>query len=196
MLLFKILDWIHEAFQWNFTVKFLLAQERIALWHEQNNRYNSDIKKFRQQAADLVEKLGKDHEKLRQDLEGAGVRVDRVEREMDYIETKNPPKPCVKLADKTVEQKAVEKQQQKTKDQLFKLSGEGLLRGKFRSFSFGFSIFSLLILSIFSHWFTGVGNSICLKCLCKMLNWCYVKWCEISTDTLTTCEKHGWVLHC
>ncbi len=65
-------------------------QERIALWHEQNNRYNSDLKEFRQQAADLLEKLGKEHNKLRSDMEGAGARVDRVEREMDYTETKIP----------------------------------------------------------------------------------------------------------
>ncbi|MCI4387668.1 hypothetical protein PGIGA_G00076890 [Pangasianodon gigas] len=96
-------------------------EERIVLWHEQNNRYSSDLKKFRNQAADLLEKLGKEHEKLREDLEGAGVRVDRVEREMDYIETKNPPKPCVKAADKMVEQEPVVKERKK-KDEFFEVS--------------------------------------------------------------------------
>lgn len=97
-------------------------QERIALWHEQNSRYNSDLKEFRQQAADLLEKLSKEHSKLRSDMEGAGARVERVEREMDYIETKNPPKPCVKAADKMVEQDAVVKE--KKKEEFFELSGE------------------------------------------------------------------------
>lgn len=97
-------------------------QERIALWHEQNNRYSSDLKEFRQQAADLLEKLAKEHNKLRSDMEGAGARVDRVEREMDYIETKNPPKPCVKAADKMVEQDVVVKERKN--EEFFELSGE------------------------------------------------------------------------
>ncbi|KAF4078600.1 hypothetical protein AMELA_G00200940 [Ameiurus melas] len=96
-------------------------EERISLWHEQNNRYSTDLKKFRHQAADLLEKLGKEHEKLRKDLEGSGVRVDRVEKEMDYIETKHPPKPCVKAADKMVEQEPVVKERKK-KDEFFEVS--------------------------------------------------------------------------
>ncbi|XP_016135648.1 olfactomedin-like protein 3B [Sinocyclocheilus grahami] len=95
-------------------------RERIALWHEQNNRYNSDLKEFRQQAVYLLEKLGKEHNKLRSDMEGAGARVDRVEREMDYIETKNPPKPCVKAADKMVEQDVVVRERKK--EEFFELS--------------------------------------------------------------------------
>ncbi|KAL6483474.1 hypothetical protein MHYP_G00083460 [Metynnis hypsauchen] len=100
--------------------RMLAMEERIALWHEQNDRYNSDLKKFKQQASELLEKIGKEHAKLRLDLEGAGVRVDRVEREMDYIETKNPPKPCVKAADKMVEQEAVVTE--KKKEEFFELS--------------------------------------------------------------------------
>lgn len=103
----------------------MCVQERIALWQEQNNRYNVDLKKFRNQASDLLQKLGKDHERLREDLEGAGVRVDRVEKEMDYIETKHPAKPCVKAADKMVEQEPVVKERKK-KDEFFEVSGESL----------------------------------------------------------------------
>ncbi|XP_026867796.1 olfactomedin-like protein 3B [Electrophorus electricus] len=100
--------------------RMVAMEERIALWHEQNSRYNSDLKQFRRQATDLLEKLAKDHEKLQQDLEGTGARVERVEREMDYIETKNPPKPCIKAKDKIVEQEAAVKK--KKKDQFFEVS--------------------------------------------------------------------------
>ncbi|KAF7696173.1 olfactomedin-like protein 3B [Silurus meridionalis] len=96
-------------------------EERIASWQEQNNRYNTDLKQFKNQAADLLHKLGSEHEKLREELEGAGVRVDRVEKEMDYIETKYPPKPCVKAVDKMLEQKPVTKERKK-KDEFFEIS--------------------------------------------------------------------------
>lgn len=103
-------------------VSLLFFQERIALWHEQNSRYNSDLKEFRQQAADLLEKLTKEDNKLRLDMEAAGARVDRVEREMDYIETKNPPRPCVKAAAKMVEQDVVVRERKK--EEFFEISGK------------------------------------------------------------------------
>ncbi len=69
-----------------------------------------------------VGEVGKEHNKLRSDMEGAGARVDRVEREMDYTETKNPPKPCVKAADKMVEQDVVVRERKK--EEFFELSGK------------------------------------------------------------------------
>ncbi|XP_030623534.1 olfactomedin-like protein 3B [Chanos chanos] len=100
--------------------RMIAMEERIALWHEQTNRYNSDLKEFRQQAADLLEKLGKDHDALKMDLEKAGAKVDRVEREMDYIETRNPPRPCVKADDRMVEQEVVTRERKK--DVFFEVS--------------------------------------------------------------------------
>lgn len=109
---------------------YVCVQERISLWHEQNNRYNIDLKKFRHQATDLLEKLGKEHGKLQEDLEGAKMQVDRVEREMDFMETKHPPKSCVKAADKMVEQEPVMTERKK-KDEFFEVSGEPLNLGHF-----------------------------------------------------------------
>lgn len=100
--------------------RMIAMEERITLWHEQNNRYNADLSEFRQQSTDLLEKLAKEYNTMRLDMEGAGARVDRVEREMDYIETKNPPKPCVKAADKMVEQDVVVKE--RNKDEFFEVS--------------------------------------------------------------------------
>ncbi|XP_028849360.1 olfactomedin-like protein 3B [Denticeps clupeoides] len=84
-------------------------EERISVWQEQAVRYGVDLKEFRQQAADVMERLARDHDKLRQELDSAGGKVERMEREMDYIETKNPPPPCSKAEDKMVEQKPMGK---------------------------------------------------------------------------------------
>ncbi|XP_062398192.1 olfactomedin-like protein 3B [Sardina pilchardus] len=98
--------------------RMLAMEERISLWHEQTSRYNSELKEFRQQATDLMDRLGKDHVKLKLDLDGAGVRVERVEREMDYIETQNPPKPCTKAEDKMIEQGGTAKPNRKEEELL------------------------------------------------------------------------------
>lgn len=46
------------------------------------------------------------HSMLFKDLEGARLRVDRVEREMDYVETQTSPRACANKADKVLEQGA------------------------------------------------------------------------------------------
>lgn len=50
--------------------------------------------------------LKNEHSTLFKDLEGARVRVDRVEREVDYVETQTSPRACANKADKVVEQGA------------------------------------------------------------------------------------------
>ncbi|XP_056130846.1 olfactomedin-like protein 3A isoform X2 [Lampris incognitus] len=55
-----------------------------------------------------LENLDKEKEALRVNLEGMGTRVDRVEREMDYLETQNGAQPCVDVDDKLVEQQVMQ----------------------------------------------------------------------------------------
>ncbi len=81
-------------------------------------------------------------------MEGAGARVDRVEREMDYIETKNPPKPCVKAADKMVEQEVVVRERKK--EEFFELSGKsGELSFDSWSWTFDLVLSGLALLALF-----------------------------------------------
>lgn len=70
-----------------------------------------------------LESLDKEKESLRGSLDSVGTRVDRVERELDYLETQNGAQPCVDVDDKLIEQQVtVVMEKQKTK--YFKLSGE------------------------------------------------------------------------
>ncbi|KAM6929195.1 olfactomedin-like protein 3B [Lycodopsis pacificus] len=50
--------------------------------------------------------LRNQHSMMFKDMEGAALRVDRVEREMDYVETQTSPRACVNKADKVLEQGA------------------------------------------------------------------------------------------
>lgn len=70
-----------------------------------------------------LESLDKEKETLRMNLDGVGTRVDRVERELDYLETQNGAQPCVDVDDKLIEQQVMlVKEKQKAK--YSKLSGE------------------------------------------------------------------------
>lgn len=78
----------------------------MQFWHEQSNRYHTELKDFKKRTAEAMDGLRNEHSTLFKDLQGAAVRVDRVEREMDYVETRNSPRACSNKADKVLEQGA------------------------------------------------------------------------------------------
>ncbi|XP_028853675.1 olfactomedin-like protein 3A [Denticeps clupeoides] len=84
--------------------RLLAIEDRISQWHEQTIRYASDLRELKQQMMSQLENLDKNKDGLRTDLDNIGTRVDRVEREMDYLETQNGAQPCVDVDDKLVEQ--------------------------------------------------------------------------------------------
>lgn len=100
-----------------------LKQDRISLWHEQTNRYATELRELKQQMVAQLENLDKENEVLRNTLESVGARVDRVEREMDYLETQNGAQPCVDMDDKLLEQQVTQVKED-NKAKYAKLSGE------------------------------------------------------------------------
>lgn len=80
-----------------------VSQDRMQFWHEQSHRYHTELLDFKKLTAETMDGLRKEHSMLFKDLEGATVRVDRVEREMDYVETQTSPRACTNKADKVVE---------------------------------------------------------------------------------------------
>uniref|UniRef100_A0A3P8SKC3 Olfactomedin-like 3b n=1 Tax=Amphiprion percula TaxID=161767 RepID=A0A3P8SKC3_AMPPE len=101
--------------------RLLAIEDRISLWHEQTTRYASELRELKQQMVSQLENLDKEKEALRMNLDGVGTRVDRVERELDYLETQNGAQPCVDVDDKLIEQQ-VTLVKEKQKAQYLKLS--------------------------------------------------------------------------
>uniref|UniRef100_UPI0037E7DAF0 olfactomedin-like protein 3B n=1 Tax=Semicossyphus pulcher TaxID=241346 RepID=UPI0037E7DAF0 len=86
--------------------RLLAIEDRMQFWHEQSHRYHTELQDFKKLTAEAIDALSKEHSLLFKDLDGAGHRVDRVEREMDYVETNTSPRACANKADKVVEQGA------------------------------------------------------------------------------------------
>ncbi|KAM9444252.1 olfactomedin-like protein 3A [Clarias gariepinus] len=96
--------------------RLLAIEDRITLWHEQTSRYTSELRELKQQIITQLEGMDKNKEALRSELDAVGTRVERVEREMDYLETQNGAQPCVEADDKLVEQQVtVAKEKNKSK---------------------------------------------------------------------------------
>ncbi|XP_034389677.1 olfactomedin-like protein 3A [Cyclopterus lumpus] len=106
----------HQALIDYLEQRLLAIEDRISLWHEQTARYASELRALKQQMVSQLETLDKEKETLRMNLDGVGTRVDRVERELDYLETQNGAQPCVDVDDKLIEQQVtLVKEKQKAK---------------------------------------------------------------------------------
>ncbi|XP_040193382.1 olfactomedin-like protein 3 isoform X1 [Rana temporaria] len=78
-------------------------EERIAQWHDHSNRYSSELRDFKNQVLKMLENIEKERDSVRNEVENTNVRVDRLEREVDYLETQNPAPPCVEIDEKLTE---------------------------------------------------------------------------------------------
>lgn len=111
------------------------------MWHEQTNRYASELRELKQQMVSQLENLDKEKETLRMNLDSVGTRVDRVERELDYLETQNGVQPCVDVDDKLIEQQ-VTLVKERNKAKYDKMSGERYKNNSSFSLSFNLLIFN------------------------------------------------------
>ncbi|GCB59767.1 olfactomedin-like protein 3 [Scyliorhinus torazame] len=93
-------------------------EDRIAVWYDQTQRYSSEYREFKNQILALVDGLDKEREEQRRSLELATSRIERVEREMDYLETRNPAPACVEVDDKLIGKNADKASKQKKPKQV------------------------------------------------------------------------------
>ncbi|XP_056279379.1 olfactomedin-like protein 3B [Pseudoliparis swirei] len=86
--------------------RLLAIEDGMQLWHEQSHRYHTELLDFKKLTAETMDGMRGQHSVMFKDLEGAAVRVDRVEREVDCVEIQTSPRACSNKADKVVEQGA------------------------------------------------------------------------------------------
>ncbi|XP_032898222.1 olfactomedin-like protein 3 [Amblyraja radiata] len=88
-------------------------EDRIAVWYDQTQRYSSEYREFKNQILALVESLDKEKEEQRSNLEIATSRIERLERELDYLENRNPVPTCLEMEEKLIDQTAERTQEKK-----------------------------------------------------------------------------------
>ncbi|XP_063811493.1 olfactomedin-like protein 3 isoform X1 [Pseudophryne corroboree] len=80
-----------------------VLEERIAQWHDHSNRYSTELRDFKNQVLKMLENIEKERDSVRNEMENTNIRVDRLEREVDYLETQNPAPSCVDIDEKLTE---------------------------------------------------------------------------------------------
>ncbi|XP_069797608.1 olfactomedin-like protein 3 [Narcine bancroftii] len=81
-------------------------ENRIAVWYDQTQRYSSEYREFKNQILALVESLDKEKDEQRHNLEMATSRLERIERELDYLESRNPAPTCLEVEENLIEHTA------------------------------------------------------------------------------------------
>ncbi|XP_073443174.1 olfactomedin-like protein 3 isoform X1 [Dendrobates tinctorius] len=97
-----------------------VLEERIVQWHDQSSRYSSELRDFKNQVLKMLENIEKERDTVRNEMENTNVRVDRLEREVDYLETQNPAPSCVEIDEKLTE---LHLEKKKKKEKYEKLTG-------------------------------------------------------------------------
>ncbi|XP_073523251.1 olfactomedin-like protein 3 isoform X1 [Phyllobates terribilis] len=97
-----------------------VLEERIAQWHDHSSRYSSELRDFKNQVLKMLENIEKERDTVRNEMENTNVRVDRLEREVDYLETQNPAPSCVEIDEKLTE---LHLEKKKKKEKYEKLTG-------------------------------------------------------------------------
>ncbi|XP_029429701.1 olfactomedin-like protein 3 [Rhinatrema bivittatum] len=101
--------------------RIAILEDRISQWHDQSSRYSSDLREFKNKVLTLLENLEKEKDAWRSEMENTNIRVERLEREVDYLETQNPAPPCVEVDEKLTELQ-LNKAQKKKKEKYEKLT--------------------------------------------------------------------------
>ena len=81
------------------------------------------MRDFKNKVISMLEAVEKERETLRAEVENTAVRVDRLEREVDYLETQNPAPPCVEVDDKLTENQVSTAKKRKN-EKYDKMTGE------------------------------------------------------------------------
>ncbi|XP_072282205.1 olfactomedin-like protein 3 isoform X2 [Pyxicephalus adspersus] len=106
-VLLSLVTMVHSQVQTAFLeymqTRMGVLEERIAQWHDHSSRYSSELRDFKNQVLKMLENIEKEREAVRNEVENTNVRVDRLEREVDYLETQNPAPPCVEIDEKLTE---------------------------------------------------------------------------------------------
>ncbi|XP_077151071.1 olfactomedin-like protein 3 isoform X1 [Ranitomeya variabilis] len=97
-----------------------VLEERIVQWHDQSSRYSAELRDFKNQVLKMLENIEKEKDTVRNEMENTNVRVDRLEREVDYLETQNPAPSCVEINEKLTE---LHLEKKKKKEKYEKLTG-------------------------------------------------------------------------
>ncbi|KAG6931471.1 olfactomedin like 3 [Chelydra serpentina] len=103
LLLVGVISAQQQQFMEYMERRFGALEERISQWHDQSSRYSTELREFKNQVITMLENMEKEQDRLRTEVENTAVRVDRLEREVDYLETQNPAPPCVEVDEKLME---------------------------------------------------------------------------------------------
>ncbi|XP_054629770.1 olfactomedin-like protein 3B [Dunckerocampus dactyliophorus] len=84
--------------------RLLAIEGHMHLWQEQLRQHHGELQDLHKQSNKTMEALRQQHGVLTKDMAAAAARVERVERDMDFVESRTSPRACANQAERVVEQ--------------------------------------------------------------------------------------------
>ncbi|XP_061908559.1 olfactomedin-like protein 3B [Entelurus aequoreus] len=94
----------HQALMDYLENRLLAVEGHVHLYQEQWRHHQAEVQDLRKQSTETMEALRQQHHALSEDLAAAAAGVERVEGDMDTVESQTSPRACAKEADRVVEQ--------------------------------------------------------------------------------------------
>ncbi|XP_019722750.1 olfactomedin-like protein 3B [Hippocampus comes] len=84
--------------------RLLAIEDHMHLWKEQSRQYHMELQDLHKRSKKTIEGLKQGHSMLSTDVEAAAARLNRVEQNVDFVESQTSPRACANQADRVLEQ--------------------------------------------------------------------------------------------
>ncbi|XP_043562305.1 olfactomedin-like protein 1 [Chiloscyllium plagiosum] len=96
--------------------RIMLLEDRLEKCNQDMNKYVREFRDFRKEITVRLDRLNIYKTEFKNEMEVAGSRIDRIEKDIDYLESLQPTQPCVEVDERLIEeqiQQAEEKRKAK-----------------------------------------------------------------------------------
>eukprot|EP00062_Callorhinchus_milii_P003904 gi/632941668/ref/XP_007885987.1/ PREDICTED: olfactomedin-like protein 1 [Callorhinchus milii] len=90
-----------------------ILEDRLAKCNQDMVKYVREFRDFKKEITVRVDNMNNYKTEFKNDVEDLGSRIERVERDIDYLETQQPSQPCVEMDEKLVEEQFKQAEEKK-----------------------------------------------------------------------------------
>ncbi|XP_059832140.1 olfactomedin-like protein 1 [Hypanus sabinus] len=98
-----------------FERRIMVLEDRLEKRNQDMNKYVSEFREFRKEIMLRLDRLNIHKSEFKNEVEILGSRIERIEKDIDYLESQQPTQPCLEVDEKPAEEEIQKEQKRKTK---------------------------------------------------------------------------------
>ncbi|XP_072129308.1 olfactomedin-like protein 1 [Mobula birostris] len=101
--------------------RIMILEDRMEKCNQDMNKYVSEFRDFRKEIMLRLDRLNVYKSEFKNEVMDLGSRIERIEKDIDYLESQQPTQPCLEVDEKLAEKEIQQEQKRKTK---FRMSAD------------------------------------------------------------------------